>query len=124
MVLGVFWRSYDKGPISTIRRFHEAVRNRDENLLQRVVDSDSDSRSLAVLASQTRSLLARNANFEIAGIDTTKSQVRAAILYQIPSESPVVMVWVLDRQHSAWVVNPFKTMSLMEQLVNRPSSKG
>ncbi len=122
MVLAVFWRSYDKGPISTVRRFHEAVRSQDVMTLQKVVDADTDARGLNVLVTQTRLLLERNATFEVAGMDTSANQVRAAVIYHLPHEAPVVTVWVLDKQRSIWRVNPFKTVSLMEQLVDRSST--
>jgi hypothetical protein len=119
MVLGVFWRSYDKGPISTIKRFHEAVRKQDPVLLQRSIDFDSDPTALQFLVSQTRALLAQNAVVEVAGIDGAKNEVRAAVVYQIEHQAPMLKVWVIDRQRDSWRVNPYRTVSLMDQLVNR-----
>ena len=123
LVLAVFWRSADKGPASMLLRFHDGVRRQDANAIDNTVVTGPGHRSIEVLIRQTSIAFGRRAKVEIAGIDIQKSEARAAVIYKIENETPIATVWVLDREVKGWKVNAYKTVSLMEQLIERSGER-
>ncbi len=122
LVLAVFWRSADTGPASVLLRFHDGVRRQDDSTIESVVVAGAGRRNIEALIRQTAIAVGRRAKVEIAGIEVTKAEARAAVIYKIANETTIATVWVLDREQKAWKVNAYKTVSLMEQLVERSSS--
>lgn len=114
--VATFDRLLDYGPASALRRFHVAIVADNPIELERVTKEPLSDPSLH----QLERIVVRNyqagAKFEVARMDLSQSQVRAAVLYRVGNQMPVPMVFVLDREGTSWKVNATRTLATQQEI--------
>ena len=113
--IATFDRLMDYGPASALRRFHVATIERNLVELQRVSKEPLTDPSLRQLEGIVIENYVAGAKFEVARMDLSQSQVRAAVLYRVGNQIPVPMVFVLDRDGTSWKVNATRTLAVLQE---------
>jgi hypothetical protein len=110
ITLFVFSTLRDYGPLSAVRRFHEALRSNDLNDLHKVTEDPFPNPYVRPLLEFLGRCDESGASSHIAGMDRNPGEVDILVFYQFPDhEEP--RVWVVDKNRLGnWVVNAEKTV--------------
>jgi len=125
LTLGVFYVFQDFGPESAIRRFNEAcIRNNDDEL-QSVIAENFQRNNVLLLKQQLRTWYENGATMQLAEMERSEKEVRAAVLFTIPpnQDYPLgtqwAMIWVVTRRGKFWLVDANKTATILTDALPR-----
>lgn len=120
LTLGVFAPLQNYGPESAVRRFNVALLRHDPLDLQRVTEQDLRTADANELARRVLSLLRAGASFQLVRMERQSSQVRAVVVYTVPSNPSVSpgkvqfpMVYVVEKTGRVWRINASKTLTIL-----------
>lgn len=109
LTLTVFWVLRDYGPESAIRRFHDAVLNRDTNALAQVTDNDLNDISTQRLIKNVVLLGEGGATYRILGMQRETRRVAAEVQYNLPDGKSGRTIWIVVKRNRVWKVEASET---------------
>lgn len=105
----VFWVLQDYGPESAIRRFHDAVLNRDPVALAQVTAEALNDPNVVHLEQNVVQLAQAGANYRILRMDRGPRRVAAEVQYSLPDGRTGTTMWVVVKQNRVWRVEASET---------------
>lgn len=106
LTLSVFAQLRDYGPESTLRRFHEAIRDQDLETLDRLTVEGANDYRLIALARSFKRAFDLGVSAQILGIRREPDRVVAEVAYVRPGSARYEPFnWVLVKSGGRWLVN-------------------
>ncbi len=121
LTLSVFATAQNRGPVSVVTRFHEAVGARDPQDVQRLLTLPVSSPMSTGLVRGVQALRqeARSVRTTLAGQDGR--QARVTVVYELGS-GVYVLQYGLVKPGAQWLIDPQTTMALMQGGPGEPLS--
>lgn len=116
LTLSVFALSRDRGPESTVRRFHQALMDGDPIGLLRTM-SDGDRESGRYLRTQVSQTLARGVQIQLGRVTTEGRLSYVDVLYVSPGNQTVgAYRFVVKNSDDRWLIDSGATIRLQVQM--------
>ena len=128
LTVGVFYQLQDYGPESAIRRFNELSLNDNDEGLKMVIAENAQVSSVVFLKQKLKEWYQYGATMQLAQMERTDNEVRAAVLFTIPPQPDYplgtqwAMIWVVVRRGKSWLVDANKTATILGDTL--PSLRG
>lgn len=113
VTLAVFFVLQDYGPESTLRRFHEAILQRDAETVNDVTVGGLKDPPTEQEVSNIYGYLQRGARYRLLGTDHRGRWVGAEVQYIFPSGRTATYYWVIVKRGPQWKVDAEATERLM-----------
>ena len=131
LTVGVFYQLQDYGPESAIRRFNELSINDNDEGLKTVIADNAQLHSIFFLKQKLKEWYQDGATMQLAQMERSENEVRAAVLFTIPAEPDYplgtqwAMIWVVVRRGKSWLVDVNKTATILgDQLPRLRGAQG
>ena len=115
LTLSTFFVLQDYGPESAIRRFHQAIAERDLQELAKVTEQEINTNAVAQLVWRVRSIDPTAQNYRLLRTDRSSREVRVEVGYRTPPGYVVVLPWIVQKTGSAWRVDAIETLGWMQR---------
>jgi hypothetical protein len=114
VTLLVFFVLQDYGPESSLRKFHEAIVQKDPRKLAQVMTGQlSDPPNVEYVDLVGSLLVGQNARYRLLRTDHRDGKVGAEVQYLLPSGKTTTIYWVLSKVGPDWRVDPALTQKIM-----------
>lgn len=114
ITLLVFYMLQDYGPESALRKFHEAIVQRDAQTLNEVTMGGTQSQDVREAVSAIGSFLIQSgARYRLLRTDHRGRQVGAEVVYIFPSGQTRTIYWIIVKSGNSWKVDPTATNRVM-----------
>lgn len=115
VTLGAFAILQDYGPVSAVRRFHEAVAKGDAAALQQVVMEPVKDEDVQYLVQGISNELVNHVQPVLARTDRQGDQDDVVVTYNQPNGQTLAIVWIVDHRNSLWKINADQTATALRQ---------
>lgn len=112
LTLTVFVVARDQGPLSAVKRFHEAAASGDPDGLARTTLAGPAS---AALAGRVRALLMEGPQISVGAVESEGRRARVDLVYSFP-EGFLTVRYQLTKPTSRWLIDARDTISQTDAL--------
>ena len=112
VVLSVFSKLQNYGPESAVRRFHEALLNRNEAEIEEVLYQPWSRADVDLIVSTIYPLLADGARIRLRDVERTPTAVRVTVYYYPPGHMAGSYDWIAEKTPTGWKVDADSTTRL------------
>ena len=107
MVLAVFYTLQDFGPESTIRKFHQRLKDSDRAGILAQIEQGADSVSTIAMVNDIGRLMSMGANPVVRQMERTPHSVIAQVNYRLPNGAQTTRRIVVEQvpSRAAWLIN-------------------
>ena len=116
LTLSVFMASLNKGPVSSVTRFHQALARDDRATLRAVSLGPLDSPSMLALRQQILNRIGPQTKIEVARVDRKKGYAFVYVVYRSQNSQAVPWVFATKRFESTWLVDAEYTLIVNTRL--------
>lgn len=117
LTVSVFAVSQNRGPVSAITRYHEAITRKDGEMLEAALLQPPDHPACQALTQYVGRLQQLNPSVRFVNEEKRGKEGQIVALYTAPTGRPLAFIpFSLDKVGGAWKVDAVTTVSILRQM--------